>query len=199
MCDGTRNAIISNAVNVTGVKEIFIEISLDTSFCPLCDESITMEVCLQYSDRLLTDLERKDISKYNDCSSFMTSIPQSVVMPAGNSRLYLALFTPVPLPTGFCVTFQRVTIKYKVCPCKQVGLVIYPEWIISSEANELFIAQCVEYAHNTTSLLVAMSGCTDVAMGGAKCACDFGYEESRGGISCKRKCCSVRESQREFA
>lgn len=87
----------------------------------------------------------------------------------------------------------RILVYYTVCKSKQVELVMYPEVPTPpQDAQDDFLeAGCVDHAHNLTSLQVNMfssnSSCRDVAVGGARCECNAGYQISSKRLSCQRK------------
>ena len=175
-------------MDVTGLTQVSVKVTLDLSFCNDCTG---IKLCRYFSNLPLSNTERTSLSGGN-CSTYPTDVPQDVSVPAGVNWLYLAFSATLPQPQFdpfYCATLQRVIVKYNVCPCKQEGLVVYPEAIIESGASKLYTARCVDNAGNTTSLDGTTAGCKDVAPGGAKCACNVGYEESSDGTSCTRKCC----------
>ena len=113
----------------------------------------------------------------------------SLLRPASKTRgFYLGI-----RDTGTCGQVYRLITYYTACQERQNELVHYRRVATPpvGGANTVFSAECESNAHNVTSLDVNVFGgnstCRDVAVGGARCECDSGYQISEERESCVGK------------
>lgn len=150
------------------------------------------------SDR--TDTENYQPLLGDELSSRLQQPPR----PSTNVRETLSLVRPEPRTRGFYLGFRdtgtcgqvnRIIVYYTICHARQNELVLYPQVGSPPEGgpDAIHQAQCVDNAHNVTSLAMKAFSengtCMDVVPGGARCECNAGYEIAANRRSCRGKYC----------
>ena len=200
-----NNWLFSQFVCLQDAKELLFNVTFKFSQCsdnPACDDAyVTLyRYCV---DRPVSNEQRTNRDNYVPLNGTVEDSrlqqPQGFRKRVNDQR---GLLRPSPTTAGCyfavqdqgtCGQVERCIISSGVCPAKQEGLVLYPEFAVPPKAgpDEEFQAVCVCNAHNVTNLTVLASAadgtCVDEVEGGARCECDDGYIESTDGSECKRK------------
>jgi len=166
VCPGSSSTIYLPSINVTGIAEISVKISLNFIY-----SLAEVDVCAKFSS------ERLDRGQgAATCYTLSSGTPKTILIPSGMKFTNLEI-TPTATTYYYCTSIQRFTVKYDVCPCREEDLTVYPE--VPKGKPGIVSGRCVENASLMGSLVFSTATCTNLDMD-ARCVCDPGHEKTTG-------------------
>ena len=108
------------------------------------------------------------------CYTLSHATPMNVSVPRDANLCSMEIKAPDNQQGDFCLSIQRLTVKYDTCPCEVKDLVLYPEVPIGKEGR--FQGSCLLNSLPLTSLEYSSNTCSPLHSG-ARCACRPGYQE----------------------